>query len=35
MQQLRDVEKEREGYGIVDIDLNYAEAGKALQAAIA
>ncbi|WP_278493066.1 glutamate synthase large subunit [Acinetobacter gyllenbergii] len=34
MQQLRDVEKEREGYGVVDIDLNYAEA-EGLQAAIA
>lgn len=34
MRQLRDVEKEREGYGVVDIDLNYAEA-EGLQAAIA
>ncbi|MDR2060440.1 MAG: glutamate synthase large subunit, partial [Acinetobacter sp.] len=33
MQQLRDVEKDREGYGVVDIDLNYAEA-EGLQAAI-
>ncbi len=33
MQQLRDVEKEREGYGVVDIDLNYAET-EGLQAAI-
>ncbi|MFO1411871.1 MAG: glutamate synthase central domain-containing protein [Acinetobacter parvus] len=34
MQQLRDVEKEREGYSVVDIDLNYAET-EGLQAAIA
>ncbi len=33
MQQLRDVEKEREGYGVADIDLNYVES-EGLQAAI-
>ncbi|HRA90934.1 MAG TPA: glutamate synthase large subunit, partial [Acinetobacter sp.] len=33
MQQLRDVEKQREGYGVADIDLNYAE-NEGLQAAI-
>ncbi|HQW53088.1 MAG TPA: glutamate synthase large subunit, partial [Acinetobacter sp.] len=33
MQQLRDVEKQREGYGVDDIDLNYAE-NEGLQAAI-
>ena len=33
MQQLRDVEKQRAGYGVVDIDLNYVES-EGLQAAI-
>lgn len=33
MQLLRDVEKERDGYAVVDIDLNYAET-EGLQAAI-
>ncbi|WP_291394666.1 glutamate synthase large subunit [Acinetobacter sp.] len=34
MQQLRDVEKERAGYAVVDINLNYPEA-EGLQAAVA
>ncbi|MEC8568776.1 MAG: glutamate synthase central domain-containing protein, partial [Pseudomonadota bacterium] len=33
MQQLRDVEKDRQGYGVADIELNYAET-EGLQAAI-
>jgi glutamate synthase (NADPH/NADH) large chain len=34
MQQLRDVEKERAGYAVADINLNYAET-EGLQAAVA